>query len=299
MTQSPDEARPRVKGSQTAMAAAYLVAIVLGVCSGLWGGETIHAFADFVSSIFIRLFKFISIPIIAVSIIATLASISRSSESGRIFRHTIFYTLFTTILAATLAAVLYVAMSPANVAMTAGAIAPQVAEHSYLEYIQSVIPDNFLAPFLSANVLSVLLVSAAIGIAISRLPRDSRSQEVLLAFFTGAQEVLFILVKWLIRVLPIGIFGFISALVVEMNKGVEIGGLGTYFGVILAANFSCVPAASIRTASPRAWRLRVPSPSSRSPPPARCPSRCPARKTPWASLAPSPASCCRSARRST
>ena len=237
MTQSPDEARPRVKGSQTAMAAAYLVAIVLGVCSGLWGGETIHAFADFVSSIFIRLFKFISIPIIAVSIIATLASISRSSESGRIFRHTIFYTLFTTILAATLAAVLYVAMSPANVAMTAGAIAPQVAEHSYLEYIQSVIPDNFLAPFLSANVLSVLLVSAAIGIAISRLPRDSRSQEVLLAFFTGAQEVLFILVKWLIRVLPIGIFGFISALVVEMNKGVEIGGLGTYFGVILAANF--------------------------------------------------------------
>lgn len=49
-----------------------------------------------------------------MSIIATLASISRSSESGRIFRHTIFYTLFTTILAATLAAVLYVAMSPAN-----------------------------------------------------------------------------------------------------------------------------------------------------------------------------------------
>lgn len=308
MTQSPDEARPRVKGSQTAMAAAYLVAIVLGVCSGLWGGETIHAFADFVSSIFIRLFKFISIPIIAVSIIATLASISRSSESGRIFRHTIFYTLFTTILAATLAAVLYVAMSPANVAMTAGAIAPQVAEHSYLEYIQSVIPDNFLAPFLSANVLSVLLVSAAIGIAISRLPRDSRSQEVLLAFFTGAQEVLFILVKWLIRVLPIGIFGFISALVVEMNKALRLAvsaPISASFSPPTSSRcsscfrFSCLPAASIRSASPRAWRLRLPSPSSRSPPPARCPSRCPARKTTWASLAPSPASCCRSARRST
>ena len=152
-------------------------------------------------------------------------------------QRTVIFGLSSAHVAATLAAVLYVAMSPANVAMTAGAIAPQVAEHSYLEYIQSVIPDNFLAPFLSANVLSVLLVSAAIGIAISRLPRDSRSQEVLLAFFTGAQEVLFILVKWLIRVLPIGIFGFISALVVEMNKGVEIGGLGTYFGVILAANF--------------------------------------------------------------
>ena len=236
MIQSPDEAKPRIKGNQAAMAVAYLVAIVLGVCSGLWGGESVHAFADFVSSIFIRLFKFISVPIIAVSIIATLASISRSSESGRIFRHTIFYTLFTTILAATLAAVLYVVLAPENVVATAKAIAPRVAEHSYLEYIQSVIPDNFLAPFISANVLSVLLVSAAFGIAISRLPRESRSQEVLLAFFTGCQEVLFILVKWLIRVLPIGIFGFISALVVEMSKGVEIGGLGTYFGVILASN---------------------------------------------------------------
>ena len=238
MTKSPADVKPMsgVKGTHPAMIAAYAIAIALGVCSGLWGGEMIHAFADFVSSIFIRLFKFISIPIIAVSIIATLASISRSSESGRIFRHTIFYTLLTTILAAALAAVLYVIFSPANVAVTSAAV-PQVTEHSYLEYIQSVIPDNFLAPFLSANVLSVLLVSAAIGIAISRLPRDSRSQEVLLAFFTGAQEVLFILVKWLIFVLPIGIFGFISGLVVEMSKGVAIRGLGTYFGVILAANF--------------------------------------------------------------
>ena len=238
MTQSPADVKPTsgVKGTSPAMVVAYAIAIALGVCSGLWGGEMIHAFADFVSSIFIRLFKFISIPIIAVSIIATLASISRSSESGRIFRHTIFYTLLTTILAAALAAVLYVIFSPANVAVTSAAV-PQVTEHSYLEYIQSVIPDNFLAPFLSANVLSVLLVSAAIGIAISRLPRNSRSQEVLLAFFTGAQEVLFILVKWLIFVLPIGIFGFISGLVVEMSKGVAIGGLGTYFVVILAANF--------------------------------------------------------------
>ena len=102
MTKSPADVKPMsgVKGTHPAMIAAYAIAIALGVCSGLWGGEMIHAFADFVSSIFIRLFKFISIPIIAVSIIATLASISRSSESGRIFRHTIFYTLLTTILAA-------------------------------------------------------------------------------------------------------------------------------------------------------------------------------------------------------
>ena len=225
------------KRGQMLMAGAYVIAILLGIANGCWGTSGLLAFADFLSSIFIRLFKFISNPIIAVSIIATLASISRSSESGKIFRHTIFYTLFTTILAASLAAVLYVIFSPENVSSNGVASIAKASQHSYLEYIQTIIPDNFIAPFLSANVLSVLLVSAAIGLAIARLPRNSRSQEVLMAFFTGAQEVLFILVKWLIRALPIGIFGFITALVQEVATGVKLGGLGTYFATVLTANF--------------------------------------------------------------
>ena len=49
--------------------------------------------------------------------------------------------------------------------------------------------------------------------------------------------MLFILVKWLIKVLPVGIFGFISALCVELASGVSIGGLGTYFATVLTANF--------------------------------------------------------------
>lgn len=228
---------PARKKGQWLMALAYLVAIALGIATGLWGTETLQSFAHFISSIFIRLFKFISIPIIAVSIIATLARISRSSGSGRIFRHTIFYTLFTTLLAASLAAVLFVLYAPANVAVSHAKSLSQITEHSYFDYIQTVVPDNFLAPFLSANVLSVLLVAAAVGLAISKLPRNSRSQTVLLDFFTGAQEVLFILVGWLIKVLPLGIFGFITELVVEMTQGVELGGLGTYFATILTANF--------------------------------------------------------------
>lgn len=229
--------RPGFKRQQTLMAAAYLLAITLGIANGLWGTELLHAGSDFISTIFIRLFKFISIPIIAVSIIATLARISRSSESGRIFRHTIFYTLTTTLVSATVAAGLYLFFAPANITAAGARDVSKIAGHSYMDYVQSIVPDNILAPFLSANVLSVLLVAAAFGIAISRLPRDSRSQTILLDFFTAAQEVLFILVNWLIKVLPIGIFGFISGLVIEMKAGVVMGGLGTYFTTIVTANF--------------------------------------------------------------
>ncbi len=226
-----------IKNSQRWTMFAYLVAIVLGAINGVWGSEPLLALADFVSSIFIRLFKFISAPIIAVSIIATLSQVSQSSDSGRIFGRTIFYTIFTTVLSAAVAAVLFIVIEPSNVAVSGAQTVSKVTEHSYLHYIESVIPDNFIAPFLSANVLSVLLVASAIGLAIAKLPRGSRHQEVLMSFFGGAQEVLFVLVRWLIGVLPIGIFGFITALVLEMKAGVEIGGLGGYFVTILSANF--------------------------------------------------------------
>lgn len=227
---------PKNPPGQALTMGAYLIAIVFGVLNGLWGLDVFLALADFLGTIFIRLFKFISIPIIAVSIIATLARVSQSSQSGKIFRQTLFYTLFTTVLAASLAAVLYWIFAPENIEANNAQTIAKVTEHSYLEYVKSIVPDNFIAPFLSANVLSVLLVSGAIGLAIAKLPRQSKEQETLMAFFEGAQQVLFVLVRWLIKVLPLGIFGFITALVIEMKNGVAIGGLGTYFATILTAN---------------------------------------------------------------
>lgn len=65
-------------------------------------------------------------------------------------------------------------IAPSNVAAAGELTVTNATEHSYLHYVESVIPDNFIAPFLSANVLSVLLVSVAIGLAIAKLPRGSR-----------------------------------------------------------------------------------------------------------------------------
>ena len=225
------------------LAIFYLIAIVLGIVNGIWGSSATQSFADFIATMFIRLFKFVAIPIIAVSIISTLSSISKSRSSGRIFRHTIFYTLFTTILAATLAALLYEVFSPENVsASISGAAAAPISSVAnaggagYLKYIESVIPDNILAPFLSANVLSVLLISAAVGIALAQM-KPSKAQETLVSLFAGLQEVLFRIVSWIIKVLPIGIFGFFSVLAADLASGVELGGLGVYFAAVLTANF--------------------------------------------------------------
>jgi Na+/H+-dicarboxylate symporter len=229
---------PHEKRMQTIQAVLYVIAIILGLINGFYGSEFWIQTGEFISTIFIRLFRFIAVPIIAVSIIATLSQISRSTESGRIFRHSVFYTLLTTILAASLAAILFEVFSPANVTLSdtteASAAIAGIKGKSYFDYITSVVPDNAIAPFLSANVLSVLLIAAAVGIAIAKLPHDSREQRVLMAFFSGLQAVLFTLVGWIIMILPLGIFGFFTVLAKEINAGVAVG---TYFATVLSANF--------------------------------------------------------------
>ena len=144
-------------------------------------------------------------------------------------------------MAASLAAILFEVFSPANVTLSdtteASAAIAGIKGKSYFDYITSVVPDNAIAPFLSANVLSVLLIAAAVGIAIAKLPHDSREQRVLMAFFSGLQAVLFTLVGWIIMILPLGIFGFFTVLAKEINAGVAVGGLGTYFATVLTANF--------------------------------------------------------------
>ena len=218
------------------MLGVYLIVIALGAVAGLFGGSVVHQITDFIATVFIRLFKFISIPIIAVSIIATLSRVSQSSQSGRIFRQTVLYTVGTTLAAAALAALLYVVYAPENVAMSTNALALPTAGHSYLEYARTIVPDNLLAPFLSGNVLSVLLIAVAVGLAIDKMPRESETHRVMLAFFTGSQEILFTLVRWVIAVLPLGVLAFVANMVFEMQQGVAVGGIGTYFAAVISAN---------------------------------------------------------------
>ena len=78
---------------------AYFARHRIGRLGGCLGGDVSNSVAVFFSTVFIKLFKFISIPIISVSIpYPTLASLARSQDSEGIFKHTIFYTLLTTLL---------------------------------------------------------------------------------------------------------------------------------------------------------------------------------------------------------
>ena len=110
-----------------------------------------------------------------------------------------------------------------------------VAALSYYDHILGVIPNNVLAPFLSGNVLSVMLIAAAVGLALAFMPR-TENREALLKIIQGVQELAFTLIRAILYVLPIGIVAFAGQLSAQIEAGVIVGALGKYTAVVMLGN---------------------------------------------------------------
>ncbi len=217
----------------------WLAALVVGVGVGMLHIDAVDSVMTFIATVFTRLFRLLAVPTIVLAVITTLASLGGGKETGRIFRTTITYTLLTTAVASLVGLLYYVLIAPGN--LPAGIVADEnpggvdKVEFSYSDHLMSVIPDNIVKPFLDGNVLSLLLLCFAAGIAISKMP-DSKPKQTVVNGLLGLQELLFMLIRWLIAILPIGIVAFAAQLTAEVSGGVMLDSLGKYVLVIMAGN---------------------------------------------------------------
>ena len=218
----------------------WFLALIVGAGLGWLNVGPLNELFDFVATVFTRLFQFIAVPTIALAVITTLAALGAKKDTGRIFAPAVTYTLLTTISAATVGLALYVWIAPGNLpAEIIGAGTADVPQKlgtlSYYDHILSVIPNNLLQPFLSGNVLSVMLIAASVGLALAFMPK-TENRAVLLKALHGAQELLFTLIRALLYVLPVGILAFAAQLSAQIEAGVIVGALGKYTAVVLGGN---------------------------------------------------------------
>ena len=218
----------------------WIAALIIGGILGMLGNGTINEMCDFVATIFTRLFQFIAVPTIALAVITTLASLGAEKNTGKIFVRTINYTLLTTFAASFVALALYIIIAPGNlpsdlIGAAAGAT-KKYASLSYYNHFLNVVPNNMVRPFLEGNVLSVLSIAGAVGMGIACAPKNE-NREVVLKFVFGLQEVLFTMIRGLMKVLPIGIVAFAAQLSAQIEAGVIVGALGKYMAVVMGGNF--------------------------------------------------------------
>lgn len=220
----------------------WLGALVIGTVLGMLGVGWIDSATNFVATIYTRLFQFVAIPTIALAVTTTLARFGTQKDTGRIFRHTLTYTLLTTVAAAAVGMLLYRFIAPDNLPLDAiqgdtgiDSVKQELGDASYMDYIIGIVPDNVLRPLVEGNVLSLLLIAVAVGIALARMP-ESDSKRTLMNGLNGLQNLVSTLIHWLIDILPIGIVAFAAQLSAEITAGTVVTSIGKYVAVILGGN---------------------------------------------------------------
>ena len=225
---------------QTKQLALWIGALVIGAVLGTLGIGALDGLMNFIATVYTRLFQLLAVPTIALAVVTTLSALGNQADTGRIFRHAVTYTLLTTIAAAAVGLILYNIVAPGNLpaAMAqsgASALPQDLGQTSYYEHILGVIPNNIIKPFSEGNVLSILILAAAAGIALAKMP-ESDKKSVVIKGLLGLQDLLFLLIHGLIWALPLGIVAFAAQLSAQVSAGIVMASLGKYVAVILGGN---------------------------------------------------------------
>lgn len=206
-------------------------AVVFAIITGLWQQPILLQLASIVAEVFVRLLKLISLPMISLSLLATISSVGEQFLS-KIGHRIVSYTILTTTIAASIALLMYLIVQPVIPPDTVGAVV--VATPSYLEEFLKVIPSNLLQPFLEGNVVSIMLLSLLIGVGITKLPHEQR--EPLHKLLQSLFHVMMQITRWIVSFMPIAVWGFTTSFVIEISSGQSFDQIGLYLFTILSAN---------------------------------------------------------------
>ena len=215
----------------------YFMVIVLGAASGSFDFAILQNIGLFISNIFIKMFKCVSLPIISLSIIVTLSQYNANKGMKQIWQRTLLYTISTTIIAASVAFVLYLLIAPVNIntiglSTTSNAVS---SNNNYIAHLATLIPTNIFLPFLEHQVMGVLFVSIIMGLAIRYIP-NAEPRNAVINFFKGAHEIFIVITGWIVKIIPIGLYGFITTTIVQLKGGMDLRGISGYITVVILAN---------------------------------------------------------------
>ena len=206
------------------------IAIIVGILAGMSNTVVVDLVVTNLATIFMNLLKLISMPILFLSIVATIAGMEDLQELKSLGSQVIKYTLLTTVIAASIALLVFLIIQPAPEISTTAVS----TEHNLNFNINSIIPSNILQPFIEGNVFAVVILALLFSGGIISLPAEHRS--MLQKIFSSLHALIMKITTIIIKALPIAIFAFVALFVKEMQTELAMKSLGFYFICIVLAN---------------------------------------------------------------
>lgn len=191
--------------------------------------------------LFLKLVQMIMIPLIVASIITGIAS--NDKESLKLGGGVLLYFLGTTIVSVSIGTILSQIFRPGRFLHQQAlkehneitAVSTDEPELSFgvetiPDAISNLLPENPLASMVSGEMLSIVIFTIIIGVAVLSLENALLRPVKLL--LSAIQEVCMTVVKWSMLLVPIAVFGLMAQLTSSVGLS-SLSGLTYYVGVVL------------------------------------------------------------------
>jgi Na+/H+-dicarboxylate symporter len=228
-------------------AAQVLLALVVGVALGLvardigpvtdgspnWLTSTLQT----IGSTFVTLLKVLVPPLIVTAVIVSIANLRQVSNAARLAGQTLLWFAITALIAVSIGIGLGLLTEPGrNSSVDAATQTPPESTGGWFDFLTGLVPGNIFGlqgspdGSLSFNVLQLIVIAAAIGIAALKV---GEAAEPFLGFVRAALAIVQKVLWWVILLAPIGTVGLIGNAVATYGWE-SLGSLGVFAGAVYA-----------------------------------------------------------------
>lgn len=192
-----------------------LIGLLLGVLSGFSTSTLLVEVAKYVAELTVKTLQLLSLPILFLSIVSTLAGMKNFDEMKTLGRTVLKYTLLTTVIAASVGLLCYLFINPVShfsMELPQGS-APVEKAPGYFASILKIFPSDIITPVIQNNVFAVVLIALGLGFSILSLKEEQK--EPLHKFFSSLFAAVLNLIRFVIKFMPLGVWAFITIFVSE------------------------------------------------------------------------------------
>ena len=232
-TVAPKPKKPLYRSFGFQITIALIAGILLGILALNLGPDAegnpngLSATLTTIGNGYVTLLKTAVIPLIFLAIVASITQLRRVTNAARLAGQTLLWFGITALIAVTIGIILGVTIQPGNrvdhADLTEG---DPYAVGTWWNFLKGLIPQNFLglsvsgtadldtgavATSVSFNVLQIIVISVAVGIAALKLGKRA---EPFVAFTESSLKVVQRVQWWIIRIAPLGTLGLIGSAVV-------------------------------------------------------------------------------------
>lgn len=210
-----------MKAIQLALHWQMGIALILGATLGIIFCDSYSAWGNVINGIgdiFLHAINMIVIPLVFLSTVLGISTMTDSKSMGRIAVKTFLYFIVTAVLAAAVGVIVADVLRPGygthKAEVDAGGIleTAQATESSTLmDIIVDIVPSNIFEAFSSGNILPIIFFSLLLGYFITKI-RGNR-QATINNVFESFSDAIMALTNFIIRLAPLGIFAIVMVLV--------------------------------------------------------------------------------------